>query len=473
MPPAKEDGMEGLWRHQVEAIEWARERRSILLHHEMGCGKTRTAIEILKELLASQEAGKPFRVLVCCPKAVIAAWLKQASLWWPEARVCALTKGTAKAKSKQVAAALADLSPLLIVVNYETAWRAELLEKTSWSAIVWDEVHRLKSPSGAASRWAARVCKKNPTAKRVGLSGTMVPQVPLDIYGIYRSVEAPECQTFGQSYTLFKANHAICPPGQHFVVAWKNLEQLHQKIAATTHRVKSADVLDLPPIRFFDVPCDLSSQEARVYKEIEREFCAVVEEGTVTPANALVQLLRMQQICGGSVTFDGDQTARQIVEHPAKAEVLADMLEDSPADEPWVIFCRFKSDIAAARKVCETLSRKYGELSGARNDLAAWQQAETTVLITQIQSGGIGVDLTRSRYCCFYSLGYSLSDYLQAVARLHRPGQSHETSIWHLVATIDGRSTVDGRVYQALRERREVVDVIVDGYAAGIASGAR
>lgn len=465
--------MDGLWQHQQDAIAWSRSRRAVLLHHEMGCGKTRTAIEILKEVLAgASPAG--FRVLVCCPKAVIAAWQKQMSLWWPEVRVIALTKGTAKDKSKQAAAALADTSPVIFVINYESAWRLDVLEKTTWSAVVWDEVHRLKSPSGAAGRWAARVCKKNTTCKRIGLSGTMVPHSILDAYGVWRAVESPDCETFGTSYTLHKSSYAICPPGQHFVVAFKNLDQAHAKIAATTHRVKSADVLDLPPIRFFDVPCDLSSQEAKVYREIERDFCAVVDAGTVTPANALVQLLRMQQVCGGAVTFDGDQQARRIVEHPAKAAVLADMLEDSAKDEPWVVFCRFRSDIDAVRQVCTTTERSVSELSGQRNELADWQNGSTNVLVTQIQSGGIGVDLTRSSRCCFFSLGYSLSDYLQAVARLHRPGQQEPTSIWHLVATIDGHSTVDGRVYGALRDRREVLDVIVDGYRAGAAAiGAR
>ena len=64
--------MDGLWQHQREAIEWARDRRAVLLAHEMGTGKTRTAIEILKEVLAGK--GKSgFRVIVCCPKAVIPA----------------------------------------------------------------------------------------------------------------------------------------------------------------------------------------------------------------------------------------------------------------------------------------------------------------------------------------------------------------------------------------------------------------
>ena len=94
--------------------------------------------------------------------------------------------------------------------------------------------------------------------------------------------------------------------------------------------------------------------------------------------------------------------------------------------------------------------------------------------MTQIQSGGIGIDLTRAAYCFFFSLGYSLAEYEQAVARLHRPGQERRTFIYHLIAQINGRQTVDGRVYEALRERKDIVESIIRGYAGSAASvGAR
>jgi SNF2 family DNA or RNA helicase len=178
-----------------------------------------------------------------------------------------------------------------------------------------------------------------------------------------------------------------------------------------------------------------------------------------------VQLLRLQQICGGYVRFDDEATARQISDgNPAKAQRLADMMEDSPSAEPFVIFCRFSSDIAAVKAAANAVGRSVSELSGARNQLAEWQAGDTDVLVAQIQSGGIGIDLTRAAYGVFYSLGYSLAEYEQAVARLHRPGQERRTTIYHLTATANGRATVDGRVYEALRERKEVVNAIIDGY---------
>jgi SNF2 family DNA or RNA helicase len=447
-----------LWQHQEDAIKWALDRQWAILHHGMGSGKTASALEYIRRLGAT-------RTLACCPKAVIPAWVKQAGLWFPDLRVVPLEQAGAAAKEKAVTAALADTSPVLVVCNYESVWRLKSIEKAKWDCFVWDEIHRLKSASGVASRWAAKMVKNNPTARRLGLTGTLIPHSILDAWAIYRAVESPACETFGTSYTLHKANYAIFANGpQKFVVGFKNLSQANRKIALTTHYVRTTDVIDLPPISFHDVTCELSPQESRLYREVESEFCAVCDSGSVTPKNALEQLLRLQQICGGYVRFDDDKSATRIDEHPAKAQSLSDMLGDLPASEPVVIFCRFKSDIEAAKGVAEALGRKVSELSGARNELADWQLANTSVLVAQIQSGGIGIDLTRAAYCWFYSLGYSLAEYEQAVARLHRPGQTAKTVIYHLVATIGGRSTVDGRVYAALRERKEVVNELIESY---------
>ena len=86
------------------------------------------------------------------------------------------------------------------------------------------------------------------------------------------------------------------------------------------------------------------------------------------------------------------------------------------------------------------------------------------MLVAQVQSGSVGIDLTRSRIAIWYSLSYSLSEYLQARARVLRPGQRWRNVLFkHVVA----RNTVDEGVYRALESRGKVVDAIVDGLLSG------
>jgi SNF2 family DNA or RNA helicase len=451
-----------LWTHQQEAIAWADGRRDVLLWIGMGAGKTRTTLEIIKRMML---AGSIRRILVGCPKAVIPAWAKQAAMWLPEIRVLLLDRGTSADKGRRLMAAMADTSPVIVVGNYESLWRIKEIEKLSWDCLVWDEVHRLKSPSGAASKWAAKMCKKNPTAKRIGLSGTLLSQSPLDAFGTWRAVESPECPTWGPFYGLFKATFAITNPAiPGMVIGWRNKEQFAARVAATTFQRKSEDVLDLPPIHHIEVPVEMSAKEGRVYTQLEKDFCAEVDGGFITPSNAMVGLLRMLQATSGFMRLDDTVAARQIDETPSKRAAFAEMLEDMPEHEPLVVFCRFRSDIDSVLHVCNQLGRTVSELSGKVDSLAAWQAGETAVLVAQIQSGGIGIDLTRANVGVFYSLGHSLSEWLQAIARLHRPGQQRHTRFFSLVAYLQGKTTADGRVYQALNERKDVIDVICTGY---------
>ena len=447
-----------LWQHQKDAIAWSIGRLACLLHMGMGTGKSRCLLEILKAEGLS-------RVLICCPRAVIPAWQKQAQLWLPGYRVLLLSKGSSRQKDEAVQAALADSRPILVVTNYESAWRIASLEKSSWDCLVYDEIHKLKSPSGTASRWAARMGKKNPAAKRVGLSGTMLAHSPMDAYGVYRAVESPECQTFGTSYTSFRSRYAVTRPGYPgWVVGYRNTDEFGTKIAQTTFHRRSEDVLDLPPIMHERIDVELTPAESRLYRSLEDEFCAMVGDAEVTPANVLVQLTRLLEICGGYVHADGEKDARKIDDTPSKALALADILDCLDASEPLVVFHRYKADGEAAAAACIAAGRTVSVLNGRHNELADWQAGRTSVLVANTASGGVGIDLTRAAYGVFYSIGHSLSEYLQAIARLHRPGQEKTTHFYSLVAATNGSVTVDGQVYKALESRQEVIDAIITGY---------
>ena len=163
----------------------------------------------------------------------------------------------------------------------------------------------------------------------------------------------------------------------------------------------------------------------------------------------------MQQVTGGHLKLDSG-AVEQV--DGAKQEALEDLLEGM-GPEPCVVFCRFTSDIGAVKLACASLSLSCCELSGTANQLAEWQEGHHQVIAVQIQSGGAGVDLTRSRYCIYYSLGFSLGDYDQSLARVHRPGQQREVTYYHLIA----KDTVDEQVYAALDARRDVVTSIMEG----------
>ena len=122
-----------------------------------------------------------------------------------------------------------------------------------------------------------------------------------------------------------------------------------------------------------------------------------------------------------------------------------------------MVFARFRNDLDAIAATAEKMKRPHFEISGRVKSLDEWN-ARGGVLAVQIQAGGLGLDLTAARYCVYYSLGFSLGDYLQSVARLHRPGQTSLVDYIHLVAA----GSIDEIIVNALENKEDVVNRILE-----------
>jgi SNF2 family DNA or RNA helicase len=361
---------------------------------------------------------------------------------------------SSKQKEEALRKALRNPENLMVVVNYESAWReplASLLLATRWTGIVADEMHRIKSAFGKASEFLAKLGPR--AGWKIGLTGTPLPHSYIDIFAQYRFLDP---SIFGPSYYAFEARYAVKGgfDGKQ-IVDWKNVGELQAKIHSIAYRVRAEDVLSLPPFRDVVLPVDLEPMAKRHYRQLETQFITEVGTGVVTVSNALVKLLRLQQLTGGWLTDE------EGVEHhvsTAKQRALTDLLTDMAHDEPVVVFCRFHKDLDTVHHVSKALGRGSGELSGRRRELAEWQAGSFPILAVQWQAGGVGVDFTRSRYCVMYSTGFSGGDYEQGRKRIHRPGQDRPVVYYHLPAT----GTVDTVVYKALATKQDLAEAVLD-----------
>lgn len=249
------------------------------------------------------------------------------------------------------------------------------------------------------------------------------------------------------------------------VVGFQNQDELHAKFYSIAHRVEKADVLDLPEVIHERRTIELCPTAAQVYRQLEKDFIAEVNKGVVTAANALAKLLRLQQITSGfaAVEDENGNTTEEPVDS-SKMAALLDIFEDLSPEEPIVVFAKFRHDLDTIRLAAELKARTHYELSGSKNTLAEWQTSTTgDVLGVQIQAGGVGIDLSRACYCVYYSIGFSLGDYEQSLARTHRSGQTRSITYIHLIA----HGTVDEQVYQALEKKQQIVDYVLKGITNG------
>jgi SNF2 family DNA or RNA helicase len=435
-----------LWQHQRRAIDFAQHRAGTMLAIRLGGGKTRTTIELLERWGAS-------RVLILSPLSVVSTWPREieryAARTWT---TLPLPTGTCAQRTARAEAALRVFHPLAVIINHESAWRMpfrKLALSTLWDVVVVDELHRGKAPGGRFSMFLAELRKHQPFAKRLGLTGTPMPHSALDLYGQLRFIDPT---VYGTSNTRFKARYAIYGGFENRqVIGFRDTADMMARFHSAAFVAQEKDLLDLPEEVDTEITVELEPAARKIYAELESEFYAQVEAGEITASNALVKLLRLQQICSGTVKLDSGE--EKIVSE-AKLDALTELLMDVEPGRKMVVFGRFRCDLETARAAAEIHHLRYGEVSGSRKDLDAGRYPDDVDLLgVQVQAGGVGIDLSKASLAFYLSTGFSLGDYTQTRARLHRPGQKHPVTFVHLLAG----NTIDWRIYRALAKRQDVI----------------
>ena len=283
-----------LWEHQIRAVAFAGEMSSSLLAIPMGGGKTLSTIAAINR----EAIKRPQRVVITCPNKVRGVWPREvrkfSKLAW---HIVNGTRPSPRARSGYVSLSLperlAQLEECLFdcncgapvhaaVVNYECfahdPWNDWIPSKRI-DTLVLDEIHRIKSYklktkqqkrtiSGALAQWV------NFTAKRIGLTGTPIPQSPLDIYGIFRALDPG---IFGGSWTQFKNYYSIPNPNlPEMIVGYKNVEELAGRFFSITYRPEID--LDLPGVTDITYEFDLEAKARKAYKSIDEQLWADLSE---------------------------------------------------------------------------------------------------------------------------------------------------------------------------------------------------
>ena len=442
------------WAHQVVAAEFSRGRNMVYLAMDMGTGKTLVGINEIHQTKAQL-------VLVICPKTVMDVWIDEFEKHKPShhRRICVLDYGSSTKKAELFNQFIVHVgkNPSVVIINYESFWRGDLgaaLLDTDFDIIIYDEIHKLKAPGSQCSRFAARLWSR--ASFRMGLSGTPFPSGhKIDVYGQYRALDPG---VFGTNFSRFRSRYWNVLDGDYpILIGTKNEEEFDKLLGLTMFRVEKSDVMDLPETIMVNRYFRLDISERRIYEDMESDFVAFVGTGKATATNALAKIVRLQQITSGFV-----KTEMGIEEFvgESKRKALTDILRDEiPPGEPCVVFCKFTSDLAFVRQISTKLGLKYKELSGAHKQLEKGQYpANTDILGVQVRTGGLGVNLVKSAYCIFYSIGYSLAEYLQCRDRLHRGGQSRQVLYINLIA----KDTIDVIIHDAISQKKEIVDAILE-----------
>ena len=351
------------------------------------------------------------------------------------------------------------------VINYESAWRLER-ELSAWDAdlIVCDEGHKIKTHNIAASKCMHRLGAK--ARYRMLLTGTIITNKAIDVFSPYKFLNPA---IFGNSFYAFHNRYFdMTGYGNHVpVLKESRAGELSRRIHSIAFRATKAECLDLPETTDVVRTVELEPKTQRLYHDMVHDSFVAINGAEVTAANVLTRLLRLSQLTGGFLR--SDDSDRSVPVSSAKLSALSDIV-DGMAEEgkKLVIIARFLPEIDAIIKMLEQKMIRYSVVSGEIKDRDAQVRRfqtdpDTTVFIGQIATAGLGITLTAADTMVFYSLDYSMSNFEQTKARIHRVGQRNPCTYIYLVAG----GTVDEKVLKALRDKADLARVLIDDYRAG------
>ena len=429
--------------YQRIAIERVMKNTHYGLLLDMGLGKTISTLYAIEQLM--YDSFDVQKVLIIAPKKVAeSTWAQEARKWdqTKHLRVASIL-GSANDRTKAV-----ESEADIYVMNRENVqWLYEYLAKRKdfpFDMLVIDESSSFKNPQ--AKRFKA-MRKMRPLFKRIViLTGTPAPNTLMDLWAQMYLLDGGE--RLGKTITEYRTRYFRPDKTNGHIVYSYRLQQgadetIYGKIQDICMSLKAKDYLNLPDRLDNVITIELTDRERELYREMERTHILTLVDEEISALNAATVANKLLQMANGAIyNEDGDA----IVIHRQKIERLKELVEVNEG-KPILVFYNFKHDLESIKEAFP----KSVELK-TDADVEEWNWGNIQMLLAHPASAGYGLNLQAGGHIIvWYGLTWSLEQYQQANARLHRQGQQEPVIVHHLVA----KDTMDEQVMRAL-ERKEV-----------------
>jgi len=319
-----------------------------------------------------------------------------------------------------------------------------------FDCVVFDEIHLCKNHRSLTFK----VCKyiAEHTKYRYGLTGTPLNRDPMSLWSQFYLIDLGE--TLGRHISIYREAFFTQYTNYWGALDYKfkkiYTEHLNKRVRNKSIRFVKEDTLDLPDKVFTKIPVELSDEARKVYLDI-------VYNSDIKDIKQTFPKLR--QICSG---FFED-----IVFETQKLDELVDLIKSIPTDSKVVVFLEFiKSGELVTTRLkkegirCERLYGGTRDKIGVKNNFL--KNENIKVLVANVESGGVGLNLQVANYVVFYELPLSSIDYRQAVERVHRPGQNNTVFVYSLIT----KNTVEEKIENYLQEGKDIFKALIDGNKA-------
>ncbi len=458
--------------HQLEGIQWMLEKERVgtavpnkngeitlvkggFQCDDMGLGKTIQMTAVIANNIVKN-------TLLIAPLAMIDTWsdvcLRAGMAVYQvdkKTKTWALQKGNGS-----IPRHFMKCRPAVYISNYEKLYHVPGLFKREWDRVVLDEAHKIRNANGMVAFYARKI--KAPL--RWAMTGTPLVNSLRDVASLLAFLGVPT----SASYAWEKRFQTILPQ----LLIHRSLDSLRSVIQGA------------PPIP------EIHHMKLSFTTEEEEEFyhgvqCASASSATkyategLSASEAFLLLLRLRQISVHPQVYINSKR-RQDIHYPrkdwegpsTKLSAIKNILTGETDKElhKYIIFCQFNDEMALIREYllqeklvkdenillyCGVMNQEERRATLAKSKATT----ETTVLLIQLQAGGVGLNLQEYDRIIFVSPWWTSALMDQAVARAVRMGQTKVVKIFHLQlqAEQDGTVNIDMLVDSKAEEKRQML----------------
>lgn len=482
-------------KHQREDFENSKDKEAWAHFHEVGCGKTLSA---LLQAVYLYKGGEIDAMLVVAPPNVHENWITDEmpkhmpdDVPWT-GHVYHAGKAKSK-KAQQEWRRMFDEPFPVLVITYQAMrttrgkndgpkiWVGKDLVKRFLKKrkcfYVGDESHRFKTPGAKITKIIVS-SGKHAKHKRI-LSGTSVTNSPFDVYSQVKFLDPTfwPRHDFG-SYQSFKTTFGVFKEVTFFqkktgqekafqqLIYYRNLDYLCKILKEISDRHLTSEVLDLPERTFTRRYFEPSAEQKRMYKDLAKDFYTFIEESDemITTQLAITRMVRFQQLLSGFLVRDIEEGGGKILlrDNP-RLDCLLDILENEvPAPKKVIIWCRFRFDIDCVMGKLGEAAVRFDGAVNTDDRLANRRRFESDpdcrFFVSNPAAGGTGLTLNSARTVIYYTNSFNLEHWLQSLGRNYRVGQMGTVLVMNILAR---GLPFDGNLLTRLRSKHKMLSKVM------------
>lgn len=429
-----------------------------LIIADMGLGKTASVLHAVKYFQEKMECRK---ALILTPlRCVYNTWPQEIEKW---ESLKDLRYHIFHGKGKDVVIPSCEI----LISNYESI--EKIVERKIYkecSILVIDESTMIKNHKTKRFKLLKKIV--NRFKKVILLTGTPSPSgTLLELFSQMFMLDNGE--RLGKTVTQFRKEFYEC--SQWNTYQWKLRKDSRLKII---NKIKDLSLVmnykdtnvKLPSIVKNELYITLCEKDAKLYKQMERDFFVLLADSPITAVNAAVLTSKLRQICSGALYgIDGGYTLL----HHLKREALKEIIDGTDSN----VLCSFnfkfeklflKQIFPSAQFIDGTTSSK-----DSKNILQEWNKGEIKLLCCQTSSVSHGLNLqSGGNILVWLSPDWSLEKTLQMQGRIFRQGQKKTV----FIHTVICRNTIETLIYDRLKSKgKNQTSLIEDLKKYGMSKG--